>query len=42
MTDGRRKRNWETTSKRIRNDEEGNIDLRNDKKKTEREVIDEK
>ena len=38
MTERRRKGNWETKSKRKRNDEEWNIDLRNDRKKKERKT----
>ena len=42
MTVGRRKGNWETKSKRKRNDEEWNIDLRNDRRKKERKLRDDK
>ena len=42
MTEGRKKGNWETKSKRKRNDEEWNIDLRNDRKKKERKLRDKK
>ena len=36
------KENWETKSKRKRNDEEWNIDLRNDRRKKESKLRDEK
>ena len=42
MTEGRRWGNWETKSKRKRNDEEWNIDLRNDRRKKFRKLRDEK
>ena len=42
MTNGRRKGNWETRSKRKRNDEEWKIDLRNEKKKKVIKLRDEK
>ena len=42
MTEGRRKGNWETTRKRKRNDEEWNMDLRNDRRKKERKLRDDK
>ena len=42
MTEGIRKWNWETKSKRKRIDEEWNIDLRNDRRKKERKLRDEK
>ena len=42
MTEGRSKGNWETTRKRKRNDEEWNMDLRNDRRKKERKLRDDK
>ena len=38
MTEGRRWGNWETKSKRKRNDEEWNIDWRNDSRKKAKET----
>ena len=42
MTEGRGEGNWETKSKRKRNDEEWKIDLRNDRRKKVRKLIDDK
>ena len=42
MSERRKKGNWETTSKRKRHDEEWKIDLRNDRRKKERKLRDEK
>ena len=40
MTEGRGEGNWETKSKRKRNDEEWKIDLRNDRMKKVRKLRD--
>ena len=40
MTEGRRLGNWETKSKRKRNDQEWKIDVRNDRRKKERKLRD--